>query len=84
MLFFEIFISAANLLVDTRFDLGAALFAFKILAFVRAMREQPGGEDKSIDPILLIIFIHNLIVCNETTPTKSREGFLLDGHRFRI
>ena len=38
--------------------------------FVRTMREQPGRDDSVIEPAVFIIFIHNLIVGNETAPAK--------------
>ena len=40
--------------------------------FVRTALGQSGGDDNVIEPVVLIIFIHNLIVGNETAPAKSR------------
>ena len=40
-------------------------------AFVWTVRGQP-GDDNMIEPVVLIIFIPNLIVGNETASAKSR------------
>ena len=42
-----------------------------MLAFVRAMRRRPEECERSIEPVLFIIFIHSLIVHFETAPPKS-------------
>ena len=41
-------------------------------AFVRTVHGQPGRDDKVIEPVVLIIFIHNFIVGNETAQRKWR------------
>ena len=43
-----------------------------MIAFVRTVRGQLGEDDNMIEPVVLIIFIHNLIVDNATAPAKSR------------
>ena len=45
------------------------------MAVVRIVREQSEGDDNVIEPIVLTIFIHNLIVGSETAQAKSRQIF---------
>ena len=46
--------------------------------FVWAVREQPGGDNNVIEPVVFIIFIHNLIAGNETAPRVNDDRFLPD------
>ena len=42
---------------------------------IRTIRVPPGGSHKLIEPVLLIIYFHKMIVCFETPPLKSRWIF---------
>ena len=63
----------SNLRANTRFFCFRRFPILTMAAFVWTVREHPAGDDKVIELVVIIIFIHNLIVGNERAPAKSRQ-----------